>query len=221
MGKTHMKTTVNRGSAHAVIIIVLVVALLGTLGFVFWQNFIKKDDTAKTTDTTKQTNDNKTAESTTKKAETKTDTPAQPSDVKYLVVKEWGVKFPYKGKDTLTYEYLDDAIQLISKKLADKYKGSCEEGFMFIGRDKEGDEVSQWYGKKADYLRTYKQLYDSPDPDWAAGKAGGYYYVPVHFHNRCGPNMEKVGEFPDSAKDQKSAHDMVHDAVRGVQLIEK
>ena len=52
-----MKTTVDKGSAHAVVIVILVLALLGTLGFVFWQNFIKKDDTAKTSDTSKQTSD--------------------------------------------------------------------------------------------------------------------------------------------------------------------
>ncbi len=32
------------GSAHAIVVIVLVVALLGALGFVFWQNFIVKND---------------------------------------------------------------------------------------------------------------------------------------------------------------------------------
>lgn len=40
MIKTSSKQT---GSAHVVIIVILVVALLGTLGFVFWQNFIARD----------------------------------------------------------------------------------------------------------------------------------------------------------------------------------
>jgi len=31
------------GSAHVIIIIILILALLGTLGFIFWQNFIKPD----------------------------------------------------------------------------------------------------------------------------------------------------------------------------------
>jgi len=31
------------GSAHVVIIIILILALLGTLGFIFWQNYINKD----------------------------------------------------------------------------------------------------------------------------------------------------------------------------------
>lgn len=37
-----MKSPNQTGSAHAVIIVILVVGLLGTLGFVFWQNFINK-----------------------------------------------------------------------------------------------------------------------------------------------------------------------------------
>lgn len=32
------------GSAHVIIIVILVIALLGVLGFVFWQNFINKKD---------------------------------------------------------------------------------------------------------------------------------------------------------------------------------
>lgn len=33
------KRSSQSGSAHLIIIIVLTIALLGTLGFVFWQNF--------------------------------------------------------------------------------------------------------------------------------------------------------------------------------------
>ncbi|QQG50916.1 MAG: hypothetical protein HZB75_00185 [Candidatus Saccharibacteria bacterium] len=36
------------GSVHFIIIIILVVTLLGVLGFVFWQNFINKKDTVNT-----------------------------------------------------------------------------------------------------------------------------------------------------------------------------
>lgn len=46
------KTLSQKGSAHIVIIIILVVALLGTLGFIFWQNFINKEPTPKQTETT-------------------------------------------------------------------------------------------------------------------------------------------------------------------------
>lgn len=37
------KTNTQTGSAHVVIIAVIIVALLGALGFVFWNNFMKKD----------------------------------------------------------------------------------------------------------------------------------------------------------------------------------
>jgi len=49
--KTH---TTQRGSAHAIVIILLVLALSGTLGFVFYQNFIgKKDEAPKPAQTAK------------------------------------------------------------------------------------------------------------------------------------------------------------------------
>lgn len=51
------------GSAHLVIIIVLVVALLGTLGFVYWQNFVQ----TKTANT--QTNQTNTSNNQTVKAQ--------------------------------------------------------------------------------------------------------------------------------------------------------
>lgn len=35
------------GSAHVIIIVILVIALLGTLGFFFWKNYLNKDDTKK------------------------------------------------------------------------------------------------------------------------------------------------------------------------------
>jgi len=38
------------GSAHVAIIIVLIIALLGALGFVFWDNFLKKEEPVSQTD---------------------------------------------------------------------------------------------------------------------------------------------------------------------------
>ncbi len=39
-----MNTHKQQGSAHLVIVVVLVLALLGALGFIFWQNFIQKTE---------------------------------------------------------------------------------------------------------------------------------------------------------------------------------
>lgn len=56
------------GSAHIILITVLVAALIGALGFIFWQNFVQKSDSAKnnsatTSDTAKK--DEKSTEPTT------------------------------------------------------------------------------------------------------------------------------------------------------------
>ncbi len=73
------------GSAHLIITVILVVALLGALGFIFWQNFINKKDSTATTTTTTTT----TATST---------TPAATMPVNdNLVISQWGVTVPAKG----------------------------------------------------------------------------------------------------------------------------
>lgn len=58
-----MKKESQKGSAHAIIIAVLFVALLATLGIVFYQNFIAKKDTGTTSqDTSTNTSTTKTAQ---------------------------------------------------------------------------------------------------------------------------------------------------------------
>lgn len=50
---TSVKKSQNQtGSAHVVIIVILVLAIMGLLGFVFWQNFIQKKATTTTSTTT-------------------------------------------------------------------------------------------------------------------------------------------------------------------------
>ena len=74
------------GSAHVVIIVVIVAAVLGALGYVFWQNFINKD-------TSEITNDSK--QTTTQSGETPANPVEQPKDSTegYLVLEDWGIKF--------------------------------------------------------------------------------------------------------------------------------
>ena len=96
------------GSAHAVIIIVLVVALLGALGVVFYQNFIQKQppDSAK-----QKTADN--AQDTPAKADS---TPKVADETGYLVIKEWDVRLPARG-------VLSDAVsQVVGGTQADGTK---------------------------------------------------------------------------------------------------
>jgi hypothetical protein len=76
MIKNYLK---QKGSAHVVIIVILVIALLGTLGFVFWQNFINKKSAEVTSDS-KQTTNQPTEK-------------VKDPDEGYLVLKDWNIKF--------------------------------------------------------------------------------------------------------------------------------
>lgn len=57
--------SIQRGSAHLVIVIVLVVALLGALGFIFYQNFVAKHSTDTTTSNSSSTSSKSSTDSTT------------------------------------------------------------------------------------------------------------------------------------------------------------
>lgn len=51
----------QQGSMHTVVIIGLVIALIGSLGFIFWQNFVRDDGVSSTTETSEQATVNDTA----------------------------------------------------------------------------------------------------------------------------------------------------------------
>ena len=74
------------GSAHVVIIIILIAAVLGLLGFVFWQNFIKKTSPQTTSQVTKTTATTPVSNSTT--------TPKAPASAVYSGS---GIAFNYPG----------------------------------------------------------------------------------------------------------------------------
>ncbi len=52
----------QQGSAHVILVVLLVVSLLGALGFIFWQNFIRKDELVKQAETVKATEQPKVEE---------------------------------------------------------------------------------------------------------------------------------------------------------------
>ncbi len=53
------KNKSQTGSAHAVIIIVVIIALAGMLGFIFWNNFLKEKPTNDNNSQASQTEDEK------------------------------------------------------------------------------------------------------------------------------------------------------------------
>lgn len=75
----------EQGSAHVIIISVLVVALIGAIGFIFWQNVLQPKPTDNST--------HKSANSD--NSSSKTDNKATSADLNkgYVVLDDWGVRF--------------------------------------------------------------------------------------------------------------------------------
>lgn len=72
----------QKGSAHVIIIVGLIILLIGALGFIFWQNFLNHDADNASKRTVTSTNAGKeTAQNEKTKSE-------------YLTVKEWAVNIP-------------------------------------------------------------------------------------------------------------------------------
>ena len=115
-----MKKNLNQGSAHVVVIICLVTALLCALGIVFYQNFVLKQQSEQKTQVS--------VSSTKKTAPT-----ASTTDKKTLEIPGWGVKvaLPTDGTQITYYkksgrlgEYYD-----FSTKAVEAIGGECATGF--------------------------------------------------------------------------------------------
>ena len=105
-----MKNKTQSGSVHVIIIATLVIAVIGLLGFVFWQNFIQTDESTTTKTIT-------TSESA---------TTAEPQSTQTeLVVGNYGVEVPYDGEvDTYTVALAttggyEGGYTIYSKKVTD------------------------------------------------------------------------------------------------------
>lgn len=98
----NIKNDNQQGSIHLVVIIVLVLCLVGALGWIFWQNFM-------------QTKPQSAATTTQTVSKTTTPSPsAAPADTtKYFTVTDWGVRFKLSDslKDTTvrSKKYNDEA----------------------------------------------------------------------------------------------------------------
>lgn len=91
----------ERGSTHIIVIAVLIIAIVGLLGFVFWKNFIDKPETK---------------QQTTTKSQTKSTNVSQSGK---LAIKEWGLSGSYDESTlgTLTYTITRGALTFSSPKV--------------------------------------------------------------------------------------------------------
>lgn len=103
----------QKGSAHLIIVIVLAVALVGTLGYIFWQNFTKSE-------TNKQSQssqaDKKTTENNDKTDSSKTE--AELTEIAADTVAGTNLAIKYPKDWQMTYNILGPEETIIGKKYA-------------------------------------------------------------------------------------------------------
>jgi len=195
------------------LLIIIVIAILGFAGWFVYHKVHKTADSSKTSSQNtasitnfaecKQAADSKLLETAPEQCVTKdgkrfTDMATQQQ---YLTITEWGVKIPYNGSDTFTYQMkgsTQNAVTVVSKNLADKY-GCINYGAGTVSRllatdasDAEGHTVAQRYAS---------------DPS-AYTKLGDYYYGFTHDQAQC--NNAAINE-------QNAANDAIKAAVAKIQ----
>lgn len=162
------KVHTQKGSAHVIVIAVLAVALAGTLGFVFYQNFIAKK--AVVADSSNQSSDGVTQNSTSQTTETKTVTAKEfctelekicfnyPDDWIVSADKDMGTlseslpsmdKVQIKNKSGETYLYVTTGISGIG--------GTC------VPEENTNADILETHttGIRGDYLRMDSSDYES------------------------------------------------------------
>ncbi|HSX07568.1 MAG TPA: hypothetical protein VLG11_01610 [Candidatus Saccharimonadales bacterium] len=167
-----MKKVNDRGfGAVEAVVIVLVVVLIAAAGWFVYKHNQKKP----ATNTTKTTTSSNTSTSKSPPA-TGTTTPS----VNYYTIKEWGVKAPYSGQDTLTYTLKDNngAAVFVSKKLASEDSGCATFGAgqisRYLGTDVANEDGTLTIEQNA---KANPGLYTH---------IGNYYYQFVHDQSQCG-----------------------------------
>lgn len=144
--------TQQKGSSHVIIIIGLVVALIGALGFVFWQNFIYKEPVA--------TDNDKVAVKEEKVA-------GDDTDISGLLIDEWKIEIPVDSSYTVSKFHRSDEEN--GKNQYTVYAVSNNA----IGKEARSLECPD--DKLGDIIRTTD--FQQGDPRIRTEKIAGYYYL--------------------------------------------
>ncbi len=173
------------------LLIVAILAIIGGTGYFVWH---AKQNTESSLNNT--TNSQQAISKQTKKAPTNSSS-SPTTQIKYLVINEWGVKFPYAGDDTLSYkiEQTPDAASIISANLAKAFPGCDAYGAGNIGRGHANDSVDE-------SGQTLGQQYQANPA--SIGKVGDYYYSFGHNQAACASTITDA-----AAKAQSAANDFV------------
>lgn len=163
------------GSAHLIIIIALSVALLGAVGYIFWQNYNQAN--------TEEVVDTKTSTS------------------KTLIIDEWNVKGVYNSEETLNYSAIldehtfgDGSAIFLSSAETSSLGGCGDEGSVgWIQRYAADDDYL--LGTTTGPVVRAADFYNSDDnEDHYMKKVGDYYYTKRYWIDRCMDGSEAAVE---------------------------
>ena len=178
------------GSAHVVIIIGLVVALICALGIAFYQNFVMKNQAATTGTQSHVATKNEAA----KGDDSVPATEKQKDETKYLEIKEWSVKFPLTFNEVLSYDISSSTSANIAVKSLTDADSSAQcrasSGGVIV-RGTANEHFSQGGAGDPSMFPTFAQLYQQKAE--GIGKAGDYYYAYIGGNGAsCRGNQESI-----------------------------
>jgi hypothetical protein len=194
------------GSAVELVIIgVLVVAVAGLVVWRFLESGVKPAATTAQTAKTTQA--------------TQTSTTTASSDVKYLVVKEWNVQFPYESSDTLSYvmHTNGDNITVVSSQLQSQYATCDTYGAGQINRVAATDAA--FFGDGATVAATY-----GTNESNGLGILDGKYYIFMHDQAVCGLTGSEIytddsnSAYQLAGKASNKANDFTQSIVQNVEV---
>jgi len=171
-----MTKKTQSGSAHLIIIIALAVVLIGTLGFVFWQNFMQPK--------TVSVQNNKT--DTTIKTDTTLTTQPPVVDKNTLELTTWGIKGIYNGTHTIGYSMSDAShLRFTSSDLAGVCSDYSVGGIARYTGDELMSDVSPVSGDAGN--KKVSEFYAADGFTQFSGNKhiGKYYYVWVSPQQGC------------------------------------
>ena len=165
----------QKGDAHAVIIIVLVVALIGTLGFIFWQNFTKASEQAAQDADAKQTENKKTETDESRLADTdNSEKKTKVADEGYFAVPDWGVQFKKLENDEVQWRLRDStSLGLTTKAIFDLGHACAGEMQYQVVVIRSTEDLKQEIESFS--LNTYAYV----------GKVGDFHYAYAGSHAAC------------------------------------
>lgn len=174
----------QKGSAHVIVTLVLAVALVGTLGFVFWQNFIKKDEPVKQNETTK----------TETKEEEKTEELAKATK---LEIKEFNKSLDLTDAkyDDITYS-MTSIDRGASKYVAAIYSKDLNRRLVADANETNADEYTRLGCNKAVYVfyGVYDEIAGMYGPIGDPSNPPANSTLQVGYIGPCSPSTQALGD---------------------------